>query len=211
MNEAFELSSGACDVGTIDRSFFLVALDRRSARRALARHPPWTAARLTLLGNRRDDLRDHFAGALYLNDVADPKILSPHEVFVMKRCQLDDDATDLDRVQNSVRVYRPCTADVDANVEQLRLGDIRRELACDCPAGLASTDHAELVLKGETVDLHDAAVDREVERPPYSVLDLVRPFVNLLQVFTPCSIRRNGNSPGSQLLEQLPLRAEWQQ
>src|SRR5439155_20237419 len=99
------------------------------------------------------------------------QILLPDEVEIVERRHAYRSAADLHRVELGEGVQRARASDVDADPQQLRLGDIRRELARDRPARLAPADRAQLLLEGQRIHFHDAPVDAEVERGPHVVLD----------------------------------------
>src|SRR6185503_757205 len=100
--------------------------------------------------------------------------------------------------------------DVHLDRQKLRLGDVGSEFASDRPPRLASTDDAKLLLEPERIDLHHAAVDREVQLGPDLVLESVRPRLDLLQRATLLTMRRNRNAPLDEGIEQFRLRLERQ-
>jgi len=72
-----------------------------------------------------------------------------------------------------------------------------------CPPRLASPDDAQLLLESQRIDFYDPAVDREVELAPDLVLEIVRPFFDLIERATAQAMGRHGNSPLDQRIEQL--------
>ena len=94
--------------------------------------------------------------------IADPDVLAQDVVLVVQRRELDDDASDDDRLEHREGVQVAGPPDVDADVEQLRDDGRGRELEGDRPARIA-TDHPELRLLGVAVDLDHHAVDVVVE------------------------------------------------
>src|SRR4051794_15192126 len=125
MHETLEAASRTLEVRTVEHSQLGAGHERGVARRAeLRRHERsrgilWIA----LVGYGPDDLWDHLAGALHLDHVANAEILPRHEVEVVERRELHHRAANLDRLQHCVRVDRPRSPDIHANVEQLRLGN----------------------------------------------------------------------------------------
>ena len=73
-----------------------------------------------------------------IDGVADADVLAVDVVLVVQRRELDDDAADLDRLEDRERVQRAGAPDVDADVEQLRGARGRRELERDGPARVAA-------------------------------------------------------------------------
>jgi hypothetical protein len=103
--------------------------------------------RLAPVGHRSDDLRDDLAGALHLHPVADAEVLVPDQLEIVQRRQLHDRTADLDGLEHGERVDRARAADVDLDVQELRFGDVRRELARDGPAWLTAANDAKLLLE----------------------------------------------------------------
>ena len=114
------------------------------------------------LGDRGHDLRDHVPGPHDDHLVALPDVLAGEVLLVVEGGSAHGHAADLDRLQHRVRDHVAGAADVHADLLQLRDRGRGRELEGDRPAGLAPDD-AQLALRLEVVDLHDDAVDLEVE------------------------------------------------
>ena len=67
-----------------------------------------------------DDLRDHIAGALDDDRVADPHILAGDLVLVVQRRALHDDAADRDRLEHRDRGQRALAADLRSGCRAAR-------------------------------------------------------------------------------------------
>jgi hypothetical protein len=75
------------------------------------------------------------------------------------------------------------------------------------PTRLAAADYAQSILQPQRINLHDAAIDPEIEVPAQVVLDIVSQSNTSLNGRTVCdAVQRN--PPFLESLEQLPLRAE---
>ena len=120
-----------------------------------------------------DHLRDHVAGALDHDGVADPDIAAlaellavaadaPDVILIVQRDVLHDDAADADRLELADRRERAGAADLDLDVAQHGHGALGREFVRDRPARRAR-DEAEPLLPVDAVDLVDDAVDVVVE------------------------------------------------
>ena len=121
-----------------------------------------SALALALLDHRRDDLRDHVAGAQHDHLVALADVLALQVLLVVEGRGGDGDAADVDRLQHRERQQVPGPPDVPDDLVQLRRRGRRRELPGDRPARLAP-GHPELALQAAVVHLDDDAVDLEVE------------------------------------------------
>ena len=86
-------------------------------------------------------------------------------LLVVERRELDGDAADVNRLEHRVRMKVAELAGVPADSVELRDRGRRRELPGDRPPRL-TPDRAEPALELDVVDLHDRAVDLEVERSP---------------------------------------------
>jgi len=75
--------------------------------------------------------------------------------------------------------------------------------ARDCPPPLAPPDDAQLLLECQRIDFYHTTVDREVELTPDLVLEIVRPFLDLIERAAAQAMGRHGNSPLDQRIEQL--------
>ena len=116
-----------------------------------------------LLGERRHDLRYHVARPLDDDAVADPQVLAGDVVLVVERRELDGGAADHDRLELREGHQRPGAADVDLDRVERRGGRGRRELVGDRPPRRPA-HRAQPRLHVGLVDLHDGAVDVEVDR-----------------------------------------------
>jgi hypothetical protein len=141
----------ARDVGTVNRDFFLVALDCGTADWAMVRSDRHRrlVSLLAAIGERGNDLRDHFPGALDLHPVTGAEVFFGNQIEIVECGELDGSAADLDRLQDGVRIQGAGAADVDADAEEAGHGDVRGELSGDRPAGLPAAHDAELFLEGE--------------------------------------------------------------
>src|SRR5689334_23153910 len=140
---------------------------------ALLRKLEFLRALRPLVDHDIDHLRDHVAGALDHDGVADPDVapLAQHLalvadaldiVLIVQRDVLHDDAADADRLELADRRERPGAADLDLDVTQHGHGAFGREFVRDAPARRAR-DEAEPLLPVDAVDLVDHAVDIVVE------------------------------------------------
>src|SRR6516162_644092 len=84
--------------------------------------------------HHRDDLRDHIAGALHDDGIADADILTGDLVLIVQGGALDDDTADGDRLEHRDRSERALAANLDRDVAQHRLRLLRREFLRDRPA-----------------------------------------------------------------------------
>ena len=110
-------------------------------------------------------MRDHVAGALHQNRVADAHVLALDLVLVVQGGVGDDDAADGHRLELGDRRQRARAADVDLDRLDDRRRLLGRELVRDRPARRAR-DEAEPLLQREIIDLVDDAVDVVAERRP---------------------------------------------
>ena len=127
-----------------------------------------------LVHDDADDLRDHVAGALDHDRVADAQIDAVADriavvadaldvILIVQRRVRNHDATDRDRLQPRHRRQRPGAADLDVDAVEDRRRLLGREFMRDRPAR-AARDEAEAILPVEPVDLVDHAVDVIAER-----------------------------------------------
>src|SRR5579863_2424271 len=128
-----------------------------------------------------DDLRNHVAGALDHDGVADPDVAplaqfltvaadAPDVILIVQRDVLHDDAADPDRLELADRRERAGAPDLDFYVPQHRGGALGRKLVRDRPAR-GARDKTKPLLPIQPVDLVDDAVDVVVE-PGTLLLDL---------------------------------------
>src|SRR5580692_1060496 len=120
-----------------------------------------------------DHLRNHVAGALDDDGVADPDVAALADLFavaadaldvvlVVQRDVLHDDAADTDRLELADRREGAGAPDLDLDIAKHGHGALGREFVRDRPARRAR-DEAEPFLPVETVDLVNDAVDVVVE------------------------------------------------
>src|SRR5690349_16161757 len=195
VHQAFELSSGAGDVRTVDRGFIRISRQWSGARRAFVRHRPDPLSVLRRGWHARNDLRNYFARPFYLHGVANSQRFGAYEIFVVQCRQLHRHSADFHRLQYRERIDCPGATDVHLDVEQLRLGDIRREFARDRPPWLAATDNAELFLQSERIDFHHTAVNTEIELAPDFVFEVVCPLLDIFERLCSLAMRRNRHTP----------------
>ena len=139
--------------------------DRRVARRAALRHDEGALRARALLRERPHDLRDHVAGPLHDDPVADQEALAGHVLLVVKGREPHGRAPDRDRLEDGERHEGPGPPHADHDVAQGRDRRRRGELVGDRPAGCPS-DGSEPLLDSDLVDLDHRAVDVEVDRAP---------------------------------------------
>ena len=141
--------------------------------RAFLRKVKFLGALRPLVDHDIDHLRDHVAGALDDDGVADPDVAALAQLFAVAADALDvvlvvqgdvlhDDAADADRLELADRRERAGAADLDLDIAQHGHGALGRELVRDRPARRARHE-AEPLLPVEPVDLVDDAVDVVVE------------------------------------------------
>ena len=120
-----------------------------------------------------DDLRNHVAGALDHDGVANPDVAALAQllalvadaldvVLIVQRDVLHDHAADTHRLQLSDRRERAGAPDLDLDVLEHRHGALGRKFVRNGPARRAR-DEAEPLLPIDPVDLVDDAVDVVVE------------------------------------------------
>src|SRR5439155_29720 len=121
-------------------------------------------------------LRNHVAGALDDDGVADPDIAAlaqllamaadaPDVILIMQRDVLHDDAADADRLELADRRERAGASDLDLDILEHGHGALGRKLVGDRPARRPRHE-AEALLPVDTIDLVDDAVDVVVEMRP---------------------------------------------
>src|SRR5689334_22145612 len=210
MNEAFELSRWAIEVRAVEHAQILAGHELGPARWAVSGRDIRLRRilRITAVGHGPDHLRNDIPGPFHLDDVSFAQILPRHEIEVVQRRHLHGRPADLYRFEDRKRIHRTSPSHVDADRLQLRLGDVGREFARDRVTWLAPADDAELGPQLELIDLHNAAVDGEVEIGADPVLDLRCPRVSLSDRDAPLPIRRGGNSPAIEQVEQLGLAGD---
>ena len=120
-----------------------------------------------------DHLRDHVAGALDDDGIADPDIAALAQllavaadaldvVLIVQRDVLHDDAADADRLKLADRREGAGAPDLDLDIPEHGHGALGRELVRDRPARRARHE-AETLLPVDPVDLVDDAVDIVIE------------------------------------------------
>src|SRR5438552_3600648 len=141
--------------------------------RAFLREVKLLGALRPLVDHDIDDLRNHVAGALDHDGIADPDFapLTQHfalvadaldVVLIVQRDVLHDHAADAHRLQFADRRERSRPPDLDLDVAQHRHGALGREFVRNGPARRAR-DEAEALLPVDAVDLVDDAVDVVIE------------------------------------------------
>src|SRR5712672_1015347 len=120
-----------------------------------------------------DHLRNHIAGALHHDGVADSDVAplaqlltvaadTPDVVLIVQGHVLHDDAADADRLQLADRRERSGAPDLDLDIAEHRHRALGREFVRDRPAWRARYE-AQPLLPVEPVDLVDDAVDVVIE------------------------------------------------
>ena len=179
--------------------------ERAALRRARAAR---AAFLLDHVRRRRDDLRDHVAGAHHDHLLALADVLADDVLLVVQRRQLDRHAADFDRLEHRVGAHVAELADVPHHFFQPRHGDRRRELPGDRPARVAP-DRAEAALELQVVDLHDDAVDLEVELAA-ALLPVQALPDDLVLVADQPDVGVDAEAALLQPLQRLPVRLERQ-
>ena len=144
-----------------------------------------------LVHDDADDLRDHVAGALDHDRVADAKIDAVADriavvadaldvVLIVQRRVGNDDAADRDRLEPRHRRQRAGAADLDVDAVEDRGRLLGREFVRDRPAR-AARHEAEPLLPVEPVDLVDHAVDVVAERGAL-LADLAVEFEDVIDI-----------------------------
>ena len=128
----------------------------------------------------------------------------------MERGKLHGCTANLHWFQHGEWIQCTSAADVDLNIQEAGLCNVRGEFPGDSPPGLAAPHDAQFVLHAEAIHLHHAAVDREVEFRTQPVLHVVRPFMHFGHRGALAAIGRHGNAPSRERVQQLPLRFEGQ-
>ncbi len=134
---------------------------------------------VTQLHQRLGDAGDHVAVALHHHRVADAQIFAGDLVEVEERGGLHHHAADGHGRQARVGDHRAGAADIDEDLQQLRVGFDGGEFVGDGPARVAR-HHAELLLLPAVVDLDHRAVNVEGDAEAL-LLALVAVRLGLLQ------------------------------
>ncbi len=121
-----------------------------------------------LLQHHRDDLRDHVAGALDDDGVADAQVLAGDLVGIVQGGVLHHHAADGDRGEPGHGRHRAGAADLDVDGLQDGAGLLGGELAGHRPARRAR-DEAQAILPVQAIDLVDHAVDIEGQMRPLAL------------------------------------------
>ena len=156
------------------------------------------------LGHHRNDLRDHVAGALQHDRVADADVLARDLVLVVQRRILHQHAADIHRLQPRHRRQRAGAADLDSDVLQHRHRLLGRELPRDRPARRAP-DEPKPRLQRQVVDLVDHAIDVIAEAGALG-RDLGLEIRRLLLAFQMARQRVDLETPLAQPLQIVPVR-----
>ena len=162
--EQLPAASGAVAIGALREH--ALALDGRGVadRAALGRLGHRCAIRaLGLVWRGRQDLWDDVAGAQHDDLVAGAHVLAREVLLVVQRRELDCHTGDMDRLEEGEGVQIAELSGVPLDVLERRDSGGRREFPRDGGPRLAA-DHAEAPLELVVIDLHDHAVDLEVQR-----------------------------------------------
>ena len=149
-------------------------------------------------------MRNDLARALYLYPIAWAEVFLSYQVEIVERRELYSGAADFHGLEHREGIQCAGAADVHVDGQQFRLGDVGRELARDRITRLPRDD-TQLLPQSQPVDLHDGAVDGEIECRSDARLERASPLVDLLERRTAQPVRSDGNAPGLQLVEQLRL------
>ena len=164
VNDRFEDTRRARDVGAVRHHLVLRVLDLRAAAGAALRHLVRLLRTGALVLDGPEDLRDHLARASHLDPVALTNVLGRDQLGVVQGGVRDGDAADLHRLEHGVRIERAGAAHVDPDLEQLRDLHFGRELARHRPARLTIPDRAQLGVERSLVDFDGDTVGSVVER-----------------------------------------------
>src|SRR3984957_7459796 len=118
-----------------------------------------------LVKNDGENLRNHVAGALHQNRVADAHVLARNLILIVQSGVGNDDAADGHRSKLGDWRERAGAADVDLDRLDDRRRLLGREFVRDRPAR-GARDEVEPLLQREIIDLVDDAVDVIAERRP---------------------------------------------
>ncbi len=162
MLDEADLLGGAGGVRAVRRGFRGVAGDRLAAGRADGWHGELALVAGAEAGDRGDDLRDHLAGTLDDDGVADANVLAVDVALVVEGGHADVRAANDDGLEDGERGEDAGAPDVDGDVAQLRGALLGRELERRGPTRLAA-DHAEPFPIAHVVDLEHDAIDVVVE------------------------------------------------
>ena len=128
-------------------------------------------------------------------------------VFVVERGGRDGDAADFHRLEDREWCQRTGAAHVHLDVEQAGDRDLGGELPGHRPPRLPPADHAEVLVQGEPIDLHDHAVgvERQGLEEPLVLRDL---GLHRRQVGAAGPVRLDRETPLLELVQHLPLAGE---
>ena len=199
--DALDIATRAARVDAEVLRVLLVLDHRLAARGTVGWHLEDRLVARSILEHGADHLRDHVAGALHDDGVADADVLAVDVFLVVQRGVPHDDAADLDGLELGKRVEGAGAPHVDFDAEQLRRARRRREFEGDRPARIAA-DGAERGLQCEAVDLHDRTVDVVPERFAV-VLDGVARLADGLDAGHRLDARVDGETTRGEPLERL--------
>ena len=211
VHELLQLAPGAGEVRAVDRHLILVA-------RAPACRRPGSASGIAqrALGSRRAargpgrspaGSRRPRASPAPSRPRAGPSCGSNASLCSVARC--DRRAADLHRLEHRVRIERAGAPDVHADARAAASRRCRARTCARSPsAARGSPSSRARPARVSEFDLHDHAIDPEVELGAQLVLHRVRERDHLRQRRAVPPVRLDRDPPRVQLLEQLPLRRE---
>src|SRR5262249_26350406 len=125
--------------------------------------------------------------------VADANVLSADIILVVQGGELDRDAAQTHRLQDSIWIHRTCPADVYSDLFEPGGRDLPGELVCDCPARVPA-DRAEHPFILEAVDLDYHSIYFIIERLALWLPALAK-LQDTLDRFVPPIVRVYWKSP----------------
>ena len=164
-----------------------------SAARACCRHVHRRSAVSSFFVDPFDDVRDHVPGPLQPHEVAFPDVLAEHLRPVVQAGARDRHAAELDRREERDRSHDAGASDAPRHL--VNAGDLlaRRELEGEGPARVAR-GRAEVLARDQVVELHDHAVDLEIQLVP-ARLEIAVVFEDALRFPAPSATARSPASP----------------
>ena len=205
-SEAFQSLSVAREVsGAAPNGFFLslakvFAQRGGSANGTRRRKAERGGASWTISVEDFEDLRNDVARPAHERLVSGPYVLAGDFVLVVEAGAPDDNAPDVDGLEDGDRRDRAGSSDLKFDLEDLRLGFFSGEFVGDGPAR-RPPDEPKALLIGEAIDLVDHPVDVKTDSAAFS-FDLAIEIEGFLKRVHDFSQRIDGQPPGVEKLKQ---------